>query len=158
MEEYLEKKGAAGPAQTAARLLEARIGELLGPADEAMKRGKRDPSLMREGLTYHERHFFRLMARREPGIICRGGASRAWIDPPQVRAAKTPEALTYTPAVRRFAVGVLLLLLTAVCTTTRPPAQTAPPTAAVPTAPPGPLTGVSATPAPSSLPRSLPRR
>lgn len=60
VETYLESKQAQGPAQTTARLLEARIGDLL--PREPGGRGK--PYGAAEGLGHHERYEFRLMADR----------------------------------------------------------------------------------------------
>lgn len=58
VETYLSAKQAEGPAQTTARLLEARIGDLL--PREAGGRGK--PYGAAEGLGHHERYEFRMMA------------------------------------------------------------------------------------------------
>lgn len=58
VETYLEAKGAQGPAQTTARLLEARIGEILGPAEIGAKRS------VAPDLTKTERYEFRLMSQR----------------------------------------------------------------------------------------------
>lgn len=60
VERYLEAKDAQGPAQTAARLLEARIGELLGPA----RHHNGGPVSRDLPLSKIERHEFRLMAER----------------------------------------------------------------------------------------------
>jgi N6-adenosine-specific RNA methylase IME4 len=57
VETYLAGKRQAGPAMTAARLVEARIGALL--PIEVGGRGK--PSVAPEGLDHHQRHEFRLM-------------------------------------------------------------------------------------------------
>jgi hypothetical protein len=58
VEEYLSHKNAEGPAQTAARLIEARIGDVLGPAEN------HGPSVTKDGLRRTERWEFRLMAER----------------------------------------------------------------------------------------------
>jgi site-specific DNA-methyltransferase (adenine-specific) len=60
VEEYLSHKNAERPAQITARLLEARIGDVLGPEREKGGRGK--PSLASEGLQANERYQFRLLA------------------------------------------------------------------------------------------------
>lgn len=58
VETYLSAKQAEGPAQTTARRLEARIGELLGPADN------RGPATLGRDLrlSHWEKYDFRLMA------------------------------------------------------------------------------------------------
>jgi site-specific DNA-methyltransferase (adenine-specific) len=61
VEEYLSHKNAEGPAQTTARLLEARIGELLGPAQDAVG-GRGNLAPYGKVLGEHERYEFRLMA------------------------------------------------------------------------------------------------
>lgn len=61
VERYLEAKDAQGPAQTTARLLEARIGELLGPAEST---NGRHLSGAAERFRKTERYEFRLMAER----------------------------------------------------------------------------------------------
>jgi hypothetical protein len=60
VERYLEAKDAQGPAQTTARLLEARIGELL-PREQGRRN---DLSVTNDKLTRNERYEFRLMAER----------------------------------------------------------------------------------------------
>lgn len=62
VEEYLSHKQAEGPAQTTARLLEARIGELLGPAEHGGDR--RNGKSVTNDLNRTERYEFRLMAER----------------------------------------------------------------------------------------------
>ena len=59
LEEYLAGTEASGPAQTASRLLEARVGELLGPAQH----GGKFTSVVNE-VTANERHEFRLLGDR----------------------------------------------------------------------------------------------
>lgn len=60
VEEYLSRKNAEGPAQTAARMIEARIGDVLGPAEH-----HRDGPVGRDQpLDKRTRHDFRLMAER----------------------------------------------------------------------------------------------
>lgn len=57
VETYLDQKQSAGPAQTAGRLVEARLGDLLGPAVQ----GRPVANLRRDvsSLTHHERYDFR---------------------------------------------------------------------------------------------------
>lgn len=60
VETYLSHKNAEGPAQTTARLLEARIGEVLGPAENG--RPKKTSVAADVSLNRTERYEFRLMA------------------------------------------------------------------------------------------------
>lgn len=60
VEKYLEAKDAQGPAQTTARLLEARIGELLPRAERNGKVSVATDT----GFSRHEAYEFRLMAER----------------------------------------------------------------------------------------------
>lgn len=64
IEDYLAAKGTAGPAQTAARLLEARIGELLGPAKAGRPAG--ESSIAIELSDKSIRHQFRMLAAHRP--------------------------------------------------------------------------------------------
>jgi hypothetical protein len=59
VETYLSAKNAEGPAQTTARLLEARIGEVIGPAEHGGDR--RNGKSVATDLNRTERYEFRLM-------------------------------------------------------------------------------------------------
>ncbi len=97
IEDYLAGTEASGPAQTASRLLEARVGEALGPAQVG--------SVMPEPLDRHNRHEFRLLAngraKWEPFLPLSRRAALAFAAPRKEDAhvsANSGDNEWYTPA------------------------------------------------------------
>lgn len=82
VETYLRRKGLQGPAQTAARHLERRLGELLGPGQQTWP-GK-NASLIGEAFDKDERYKFRKLAERwtvvEPHLPCSRSKALKLID------------------------------------------------------------------------------
>jgi len=99
VETYLSRRGAEGPAQEAARWVEVRIGELLGPASETNGRPlHRDAKV----LTEHERHWFRCLAEHRDLVAAKVPCSRSVVLK-AIKQATAAVKLTAEPA----AVGVV---------------------------------------------------